>query len=65
MIKRTQRCGATNVNPDTAERDTNIPKALQDHFGHMDLGDYARAEAGGKIRPGDEITLQSQAEFIG
>lgn len=55
VIKRTQRCAATNVNPASAERDTNVPKALMDHYGHMDLGIYARVTDGGSIRTGDEI----------
>ncbi len=29
VIKRTRRCGATNVNPDNALRDENIPATLQ------------------------------------
>ncbi|PRX84682.1 MOSC domain-containing protein [Paraburkholderia sp. BL25I1N1] len=34
----TRRCVAINVNPETATRDANLPKAIMQHFGHADLG---------------------------
>jgi hypothetical protein len=52
---RTQRCAATNVNPDTAERDMNIPLTLRKGFGHLDMGVYAEVVAGGEVKPGDEV----------
>jgi len=55
VIKRTRRCAATNVNPDTATRDMNLPRALQKGWGHMDMGVYARIIEPGEIRPGDPI----------
>jgi len=55
VIKRTRRCAATNVNPDTAARDLNLPRALQKRWGHADLGVYARVMESGEIRPGDQI----------
>jgi uncharacterized protein YcbX len=58
VIKRTRRCAATNVNPETAMRDMNIPATLQKTWGHADLGVYARVSDGGTLRPGDEIQLQ-------
>ncbi|HVE23305.1 MAG TPA: MOSC domain-containing protein [Acidocella sp.] len=51
------RCAATSVNPDTAERDANPVKELQQHFGHIELGVFAAVVQGGEIRPGDEIAL--------
>ena len=51
------RCAATSVNPDTAERDANPVKELQQHFGHVDLGVFAKVVRGGEIKPGDEIAL--------
>ena len=51
------RCAATSVNPDTAERDANPVKELQEHFGHIELGVFAAVVQGGTIRPGDEIEL--------
>lgn len=47
---RTERCAATNVNPDTAERDLNVPLALRRGFGHMDLGVYGAVIGAGVVR---------------
>lgn len=55
VVERTQRCAATNVNPDTAERDMNIPLTLRKGFGHMDMGVYAEVVQGGEVKPGDEV----------
>lgn len=57
VVKRIQRCAATDVNPETAARDMNIPKALMRGYGHADLGVYARVLAGGTITAGDTIQL--------
>ena len=53
--ERIDRCGATTVNPDTAERDANPVKELQRAFGHIELGVFAEVVAAGTIRPGDAI----------
>ncbi len=55
VTARIDRCGATNVNPETAERDLNIPKALQMGYRHIDCGVYARVAKGGSISLGDEV----------
>ena len=59
VIKRTRRCAATKVNPDTAIRDKNIPATLQKNWGHADLGIYARVINAGTLRPGDSLKLSS------
>jgi len=56
-FKRTQRCAATNVNPDTAERDTEIPDLLAKTWGHTDFGVYAKVVETGTIRLGDRVEL--------
>ncbi|MCB2100688.1 MAG: MOSC domain-containing protein [Rhodobacterales bacterium] len=56
-IKRIERCAATTVNPETAERDLNIPKALKMGFGHTDCGLYARVTGGGTLRLGNALTV--------
>jgi hypothetical protein len=56
VTQRIDRCAATNVNPATAERDRNIPRALMQGFGHGDCGVYAEVTAGGEIAPGAVIT---------
>ncbi|HZU90572.1 MAG TPA: MOSC domain-containing protein [Stellaceae bacterium] len=53
------RCAATEVNPDTAERDLDIPGALQRRFGHNLMGIYAEVLGGGEIGVGDAITVHS------
>ncbi|MEP9376593.1 MOSC domain-containing protein [Aquabacter sp. CN5-332] len=57
VLKRTERCAATSVNPVTAERDLNVVKGLQQSYGHVDCGIYAKVVSGGRIAPGDEVRL--------
>jgi uncharacterized protein YcbX len=57
VVDRIGRCAATNVDPDTAERTLNIPKALLQGFGHADCGIYARVVTGGRVTAGDSITI--------
>jgi uncharacterized protein len=49
------RCAATAVDPQTAERDLDIPMILKTSFGHVHLGVYAEVVHGGSIRPGDDL----------
>ena len=55
VVKRIVRCAATNVDPDTAARDMNIPQTLMQTFGQADCGVYAEVIAGGTIGPGDAV----------
>jgi hypothetical protein len=55
VFKRIVRCPATEVNPDTAERDAKPPRLLREHFGHMDLGVYAEVIEGGRVAVGDAL----------
>ena len=57
VIDRIQRCAATNVDPASAKRDMNIPQSLQRHYGHPDMGIYARVVRGGEISAKDVIEL--------
>lgn len=52
---RIDRCAATQVDPDTGERDLQIPLALRRAYGHIDCGVYARVVAGGRIAAGDAV----------
>jgi len=56
VTERIDRCAATNVNPDTATRDMNIPKSLQHGFGHIDVGVYAKVIKSGEINVGNTIS---------
>ncbi len=53
VYARTERCAATNVDPQTAERDLAIPAALERTYGHQDFGVYAKVVQGGVIKTGD------------
>lgn len=53
---RVKRCNATNANPETGQRNTEIPKLLHERFDHMDFGVYAQVTKGGEIKIGDVIT---------
>ena len=53
VLSRTKRCAATEVNPESAERELRVPYMLRQHLGHMDMGVYAEVLAGGRLRVGD------------
>ncbi len=55
VIKRIERCAATNVNPDTAARDMNLPLSLRLGFNHVEMGIYAEIVQGGAIAVGDSF----------
>jgi len=55
VVKRIQRCAATDVDPDTGIRDLTIPKTLQQNLGHSDCGVYAEVVAGGAIAVGNAV----------
>ena len=57
VTKRTERCAATNVDPQTGIRDLAIPRALAQRFGHSDCGVYTEVVAGGTIRAGEVLSL--------
>lgn len=55
VVKRIVRCAATNVDPETAARDLNIPHTLMRTLGHCDCGVYAEVVTGGTIRTDDKV----------
>ena len=57
IVQRTRRCPATQVNPDTAQRDLDVPALLQQHVDHRDMGVYAEIRSAGAIKIGDELTI--------
>jgi len=57
VFKRTERCAATNVDPETGKRDTAIPSVLLRTWGHSDFGVYARVVRGGTMTIGDAVTF--------
>lgn len=55
VIKRIERCAATNVDPVTGSRDLQIPKTLMQAYGHVDCGIYCRVVAGGALIAGERL----------
>jgi uncharacterized protein len=58
VVDETIRCGATDVNPNTAERDLNISKLLQKNFGHMFCGVYLVAKKAGILKHGTALSVK-------
>jgi uncharacterized protein YcbX len=56
IIKRIDRCAATDVDPLTGIRDMRMVDLLERSFGHHDCGVYARVVSGGGIKKGDPLT---------
>ena len=57
FIKRTERCAATDVDPDSGKRDMAIPATLKRTYGHSDFGVYARVGTDGEIALGDAVRV--------
>ena len=57
LISRTERCEATNVNPQTGERDVSLLPELTRAKGHAHLGLYAIVKKEGLITPGQKISF--------
>ena len=55
VVKRIQRCAATDVDPDTGIRDLSIPRTLLENFGHTDCGVYAEVITPGTLTIGDAV----------
>ncbi len=57
ILKMTDRCAATGVEPGTGRRDMDLVQTLRENFGHIDCGVYARVTQGGRIAVGDAISV--------
>jgi uncharacterized protein len=57
IVKRTRRCAATNVDPQTGQRDLAIPATLLESFGHADCGIYGEVIAEGDVAIGDKAVV--------
>ncbi len=55
VVSPITRCAATQVNPDTAERDLEVVKTLMRGWGHNIMGIYAEVIEGGDLAIGDGI----------
>lgn len=54
VIDRCKRCSATNADPSTGTRTTDLTRLLHGRFGHMDFGVYAQVAEGGEVALGQE-----------
>lgn len=59
IFKKIKRCPAVDVNPSTAERDTDLNKLLKSNYNHIFMGVYAMVEHGGIISSSDKITIDT------
>ncbi len=57
VTKRTVRCAAVEVNPATGARDADPIRELKRLYGHAYLGIHAAVIEGGRVAPGDAITV--------
>ena len=57
VLKGTTRCPATEVNPETGERDAHPVEELRSLYGHVELGVHAEVVEGGQFSVGDAIEL--------
>lgn len=55
-LARTDRCAATEVNPQTARRDIAMVRLLEGAFGHHDAGIYASVVSSGPVAVGDTLS---------
>jgi len=54
-FKLIERCAATNVNPETAQRDLHIPQTLLKTYNHRHLGIYVEVISDGEVAVGDKF----------
>ena len=57
VIEGIVRCPATEVNPETADRDANPVAELRELYGHTELGIHAQVIEGGRFALGDLIEV--------
>jgi uncharacterized protein YcbX len=55
VVKRIQRCAATDVDPEMGIRDLSIPRTLLENFDHTDCGVYAEVTAPGAVAIGNAV----------
>lgn len=54
-----ERCRATEVDPESGERDANTLSALSENWGHRDFGVFAQVTVGGSLSVGDKFEVST------
>jgi uncharacterized protein YcbX len=62
VVKPIDRCPATEVNPETAQRDADPVAELRALYGRVDLGVHAEVIEGGRFALGDALELLGAGE---
>ncbi len=62
VVKRIERCAATDVEPHSGMRDLSIPRTLMKTFGHVDCGVYAEVIRPGEVAAGDTIAAAGTSQ---
>lgn len=57
FVEAVGRCAAINVDPRSGKRRADLVSALQHHYGHTNMGVFAKVTESGHIRPGDKIDV--------
>ena len=57
------RCPTPGVNPENGERDVEVTPGIQEHFGHIHCGMYAKVVTDGKLQEGDAVEIIADADM--
>lgn len=60
VLDRTMRCAATEVDPQSGQRDLSIPSILERTWGHNDFGIYAEVIEDGTVDVGADIVVADE-----
>jgi uncharacterized protein YcbX len=62
VVKRTERCAATDVDPRTGVRDLTLPRTLLQRLNHADCGIYCEVLSGGRLDEGARFNVEAAAD---
>lgn len=57
VVEPIERCAATDVNPETGQRDLNLPKTLMRAYSHICMGVYVKVTRAGTLCRGERVDL--------
>ena len=61
VIRGCERCPAISIDPQSGERDMQLPTLMQQNFGHIFCGVYAQVTKGGRVRANDRVEVLGPA----